>query len=261
MTAIPPVSVDLETAKNNSVFTPDEIELLDPNILPRHIAIIMDGNRRWARSEKLQMVAGHWEGAELLTEIVHASAELGIETLTVYGFSTENWSRPGNEIKSLMEMFEFYLNHKREAMVEEGICFNVIGDESGLPSKIQDAIQKTRKATKGCSRINLVLAINYGGRDEIRRAVEKILVRHETCRIKPQELTEDFIGTFLDTSRWGDPDLLIRTGGEMRISNFLLWQISYSELYITDKFWPDFTPRELLEALLEYQSRQRRVGR
>ncbi len=261
MTAIPPISIDFEAEKKGAAFSPEEIALLNSDKLPRHIAIIMDGNRRWARNEKLQAMAGHWEGAELLTEIVRASAELGIETLTVFGFSTENWSRPDNEIESLMELFEFYLNHKREMMVKEGIRFNVIGDEARLPAKIQDAIRQTRRATEGCSKINLVLAINYGGRDELRRAVAKILERHDECKIKPQELTVEFIGQFLDTSRWGDPDLLIRTGGEMRISNFLLWQISYSELYISDKFWPDFTPKELLLALLEYQSRQRRVGR
>jgi undecaprenyl diphosphate synthase len=264
VTAIPPASlssVDLEIEKKQLTFSPEEIALLDSDKIPKHIAIIMDGNRRWARSEKLQAIAGHWEGAELLTEIVRASAELGVETLTVFGFSTENWSRPGNEIESLMDLFEFYLIQKREMMARDGIRFNVIGDESGLPSKIQEAIRQTRKATEGCSRINLVLAINYGGRDEIRRTVAKILARHEERKINTQELTEEFIGNFLDTSRWGDPDLLIRTGGEMRISNFLLWQISYSELYITDKFWPDFTPKELLQALLEYQSRQRRVGR
>lgn len=244
-----------------TLFSPEELSLLDLANIPQHIAIIMDGNRRWAKCEKLQTVAGYWEGAELMIEIVRASAELGVKTVTGYAFSTENWFRPDNEVEAVMEMFEFYLTHKREIMVKEGICLDVIGDVSKLPPKVLAALQETRNATKNGNTINLILAMNYGGRDEIRRAMLKILERHDRKPIEKEEMTEDFISQFLDTSRWGDPDLLIRTGGDMRISNFLLWQLSYSELYITDKFWPDFTSKELLQALLDFQSRRRRFGR
>ncbi len=251
-----------ETAKRAStLFTQEERSLLDPQHVPHHIAIIMDGNRRWAQNEKLKAVAGYWEGAELLIEIVRASAELGVRVLTVYAFSTENWFRPENEIEGVMELFEFYLTHKRELMVQEGIRLDVIGDITKLPSKVQAALQETRSATASGTQINLVLALNYGGRDEIRRAMLKIIERHEREPIKKEELTETFISQFLDTSRWKDPDLMIRTGGDMRISNFLLWQLSYSELYISDKFWPDFTPKELLRALLDFQSRRRNFGK
>lgn len=251
-----------ESAKHPSgFFSPEELSLLNPAHVPEHIAIIMDGNRRWAHHENIQSVAGYWEGAEVLTKIVRASAELGVGTLTVYAFSTENWLRPNDEIEAVMELFEFYLTHKREMMVQEGIRLDVIGDISKLPEKVQTALQETRQATASGNTINLILAINYGGRDEIRRAMLKILERNDRQRIAKEEITESFIAQFLDTSRWKDPDLLIRTGGDMRISNFLLWQISYSELYISDKFWPDFTPKELFNTLLEFQLRQRKFGR
>ncbi len=251
-----------ETAKRPStLFSPEEISLLDPQHVPNHVAIIMDGNRRWAKNGKLQAVAGYWEGAELLSEIVRASAELGIRMLTVYAFSTENWFRPESEIEALMELFEFYLTHKREAMAQEGIRVETIGDISKFPTKVQAVLQETKQATAGGDAITLVLALNYGGRDEIRRAMLKMLERHEKKPIDKEELTEPFIAQFLDTGHWKDPDLLIRTGGDMRISNFLLWQISYSELYISEQFWPDFTPKELFRALLEFQSRRRNFGR
>ena len=251
-----------ETAKRSStLFSQQELSLLDPAHVPNHIAVIMDGNRRWAKNEKLQTVAGYWEGAELLSDIVRASSELGVRMLTVYAFSTENWFRPESEVESLMELFEFYLTHKRATMVQEGIRVETIGDISKFPPKVQAVLQETKQATTGGDTITLVLALNYGGRDEIRRAIEKMLERHDRKPIEKEELTEPFIAQFLDTARWKDPDLLIRTGGDMRISNFLLWQISYSELYISEQFWPDFTPKELFRALLEFQSRQRNFGR
>lgn len=251
-----------ETVKRAStLFSQQELLLLEPEHVPSHIAIIMDGNRRWAKNEKLQTVAGYWEGAELLSDIVRASSELGVKMLTVYAFSTENWFRPESEVESLMELFEFYLTHKRAAMVQEGIRVETIGDTSKFPPKVQAVLQETRQATAGGDTITLILALNYGGRDEIRRAILKMLERHDKKPIEKEELTEPFIAQFLDTGRWKDPDLLIRTGGDMRISNFLLWQISYSELYISEQFWPDFTPKELLRALLEFQSRRRNFGR
>jgi undecaprenyl diphosphate synthase len=233
---------------------------LDVNLLPRHVAIIMDGNRRWAKNAQLPLEMGHWEGAEVLTEIVRAAAEWGVKTLTVYAFSTENWGRPQAEIDELMNLFELYLINKRELMIKEGIRLHAIGDLLRLPNRVQATLQQTMEATASSRRINLVLALNYGGRDEIKRAIGRILARHEKERITSEELTEAFIAQYLDTTPWGDPDLLIRTSGELRLSNFMLWQISYTEIYVTDVFWPEFTPKLLFEALLSYQNRQRRFG-
>ena len=230
--------------------------LLDPNLLPQHVAIIMDGNRRWAHTNQLHVEMGHWEGAEVLTEIVRAAARWGIKTLTVYAFSTENWSRSQTEIDSLMNLFQVYLSTKRELMVQEGICLNAIGDLTRLPEQIQKTLNETIQATQSGKRINLVIALNYGGRDEIKRAMKRILEK----KISPNELTEELISQYLDTSPWGDPDFLIRTSGEFRLSNFMLWQISYTELYISEVFWPQFTPQLFHQALLSYQNRQRRFG-
>ena len=253
-------SLTILKESEEAIFSLEELSTLNSQKIPRHIAIIMDGNRRWASAEELETISGHWEGAELLTDVVRASAELGVRTLTVFAFSTENWSRPQHEIEALMELFEFYLLHKREMMEREGIKFQAIGDLSRLSAKISNVIEQTRKATEHCERINLVLAINYGARDEIRRAMGKILRYREQYGLAEEDLTESFIAKFLDTSKWGDPDLLIRTGGEMRLSNFLLWQISYAELWMSNKFWPEFTPHDLLDAIKEYQLRKRRIG-
>jgi undecaprenyl diphosphate synthase len=224
--------------------------------IPRHIAIIMDGNRRWAKKRGLPPSAGHWEGAESLTEIVRAAADAGVKTLTVYSFSTENWSRSDEEIEGLMNLFEIYLTKKRDSLVEDGVRLDAIGDLDEMPEKVKVALALTRKATEQCDKINLVLAINYGGRDELRRAFCKIVEKG----IKPADITEDLISENLDTHLYGDPDLLIRTSGELRISNFLIWQISYAEIYTTDVLWPDFSPARLYEAVQEYQCRIRRKG-
>ncbi len=233
----------------------EAISQLDPQKIPQHIAIIMDGNRRWAKSRQLPPIMGHWEGAEVLTDIVQAASEIGVKSLTVYAFSTENWHRPDEEIEELMNLFHLYLLRKKELMVRDGIRLNAIGDLEKLPQRVQDAFEETRRATEKCNKINLILAMNYGGRDEIRRAVEKIVRMEER-----QEITEELIASHLDTSPWGDPDLLIRTSGELRVSNFLLWQICYAEIYITDVMWPEFTSKELMEAIVTYQSRKRRLG-
>lgn len=254
MTAHSDLLLELPEAK--SVFSMDEISLLDSNNLPKHIAIIMDGNRRWAKQQGLPSMMGHWEGAEVLTEIVRAASELGVKTVTVYAFSTENWVRPEHEIEALMNIFELSLLRKKEQMARDGIRLEAIGDLSRLPEKVQKAFYHTKKATEHCDKINLVLALNYGSRDEIKRAFTKILEE----KISPEQITEDLIAKHLDTSRWGDPDLLIRTSGELRISNFLLWQISYAEIYVTDVQWPNFSPRHLYEAVLAYQRRKRRLG-
>ncbi len=234
--------------------------LIDPRKIPKHVAIIMDGNRRWAKQRDLTSVMGHWEGAETLIEIVQSAAKLGVETLTVYSFSTENWERPEFEVESLMQIFEFYLSSKRDLMIREGIRLDAIGDISRLPETVKKALEETKQATQEGKRINLVIALNYGARDEIRRAILKILNEHKDQKISQDMLTEEFISRYLDTNRWGDPDLLIRTSGELRVSNFLLWQICYTELYVTNVLWPDFSEMDFYKAILDFQNRQRRYG-
>lgn len=228
--------------------------------IPRHIAIIMDGNRRWAKLRELNPIQGHRQGADTLTETVRASAELGVETITAFAFSTENWLRTKQEIDGLMYLFEAYLIQQKEKMFEEGIRLHVIGSPENLPSSLVKTLKETENYTQSCRRINLVLALNYGGRDAIRRAFCLILEDFEKGKIKKEEVTESLISHYLDFHGFKDPDLLIRTSGAMRISNFLLWEISYSEIIIQDVLWPDFTERNLLDAVLEYQNRERRGG-
>ncbi len=236
------------------------ISLIDRSKVPKHVAIIMDGNRRWAKQRGLDSVMGHWEGAETLMDVVKVAADLGVQTLTVYSFSTENWERPSHEVESLMQIFELYLVSKRELMVEKGIRLDAIGDISRFPEAIQKALEETRELTKDGSRINLVLALNYGARDEIRRAILKILEDHKDRKISKDMLTEECIAQYLDTGQWGDPDFLIRTSGELRVSNFLLWQICYTEIYVTDVLWPDFSKVDFYKAILDFQNRARRYG-
>ena len=256
-----PSDVFIADKGNKTILSDEKFSAIQAEKIPSHVAIIMDGNRRWARQKDLPAVMGHWEGAEALYDIVKSAAQMGIKTLTVYSFSTENRSRAAAEVESLMEIFEFYLHQKRASMVEEGVHLDAIGDLTGLPQKVQEAFNQTKKATEHCDKINLVLALNYGARDELRRAMSKLLDLYEKKEIQKEDLTEDLISKQLDTFPYGDPDLLIRTSGELRVSNFLLWQISYSEIYTTDVLWPDFEPKHLFEAVIEFQARDRRKGR
>lgn len=246
----------LDTSETKAIYTPEEIAQLDPLRMPKHVAIVMDGNRRWAKQKGLPLMMGHWQGAETLTDMLHCASELGIKTLTVYSFSTENWKRPQGEVEELMNIFELNLKRKKAHMVQDGVRLDAIGDLSRLPERVLNAFHETKKATEHCDRIQLVLALNYGSRDEIRRAVVKILEE----KIPPDQITEETIAKRLDTSRYGDPELLIRTSGEMRVSNFLLWQISYAEIVSTPVLWPDFSSKDLYEAVLAYQKRGRRLG-
>jgi len=234
---------------------------LNPLRIPEHVAIVMDGNRRWAKRQGLPPMAGHWKGADVLTEIVRAASELNIQVLTVYAFSTENWKRTSMEIKTLMRLFKTYLARQRKSMVEEGVRLNVIGDLSRFPKDVLHVLEETIDATQDGKKLDLVLALNYGGRDELRRAVKKIVDDCLSHKLAKEEITEEVIASYLDTAQWKDPDLLIRTSGENRISNFLLWQISYTEVLITDVLWPDFSKQDLLRAVLEYQKREMRVGK
>lgn len=240
----------------DTIYSAEELSQIDLSKIPKHVAIIMDGNRRWAKQKGLSPMLGHWQGAETLTELVRSASELGVKTLTVYAFSTENWGRPQDEVEDLMDIFELYLMRKKGHMLKDGVRLDAIGDLSRLPGRVVNAFYQTKKATEHCDRIQLVLALNYGARDEIRRAMVKILEE----KISPDLLTEECIAKHLDTSRFGDPDLLIRTSGEMRVSNFLLWQISYAEIFSAEVLWPDFSSKELFKVILAFQKRSRRVG-
>jgi len=253
-------SASLETPPPPSIFCSDDLTQLDLLRIPKHVAVIMDGNRRWAKQRGLPPIMGHWEGAEVLTDVVRAASELGIQTITVYSFSTENWMRPEQEVEALMHLFEIYLLRQKELMRKEGIRLDMIGNLDRFPIHVQEAFSSAKNETEHCDKINLVLALNYGARDEIRRAMVKILELSQKQMIQPQDLTEELISRHLDTNRWGDPDLMIRTSGELRVSNFLLWQISYAEIYVTEKLWPDFSSKDLLDAVLAFQKRGRRLG-
>lgn len=229
--------------------------------VPEHVAIIMDGNRRWARQKRVPLMAGHWRGAEQLTEIVRAAKGLGIKVLTVYAFSTENWNRSPMEVKALMRLIKTYLKRQRQTMIEEGVRLSAIGNIGKLPPDVCEVLEETIEATQAGSKIDLVVALNYGGRDEMKRAVEAIIDDCLAKKISKEQVSEELISQYLDTAQFKDPDLLIRTSGESRLSNFLLWQASYSEVLVSDVLWPDFREKDLLEAVLEYQKRELRLGR
>lgn len=246
--------------EEDSFFSDHEMQAIDLTLVPKHVAIIPDGNRRWARQQGLSIEEGHRKGADTLMNIVKSGKELGIQVLTFYTFSTENWSRASEEVEALFWLIEHYLKEQCEEMVHHGIRLRTIGQVETMPEAMQEAIAWTKEATKGCSAVDMVLAINYGGRDEICRAVRQLADLCAKSCVQADEIDETMIAKFLDTSLWGDPDLVIRTSGEMRISNFLLWQASYAEFHKVDLLWPDFTPEKFLEAILHYQERERRMG-
>ena len=251
----------MQHLQRKPVFLPEQLGELNPAQVPKHVAIIPDGNRRWARKSDLDLEKGHQRGAQMLRDIVQAASELGIEVVTLYSFSTENWRRSPEEVECLMELLKVNLIQCREELQEFGVRLEVIGDLTGLPPEILPLIEQAKTIGRDNDKITLVLAINYGSRDEIRRAVVKIAGKVAEGAISPDAITEQTIAGHLDTAPWGDPELFIRTSGEMRVSNFLLWQICYSEIYVTDVLWPDFTPGHLLKAVQVYQHRQRRLGK
>jgi undecaprenyl diphosphate synthase len=229
---------------------------LDPNRLPRHVAIIMDGNGRWAGQRHLPRVEGHRAGIDAVRDVVETSARLGIEVLTLYAFSVENWKRPAAEVSTLMTLLKRYLRAELSTLLQNNIRFEVIGRAGELAPDIREELQAAEQKTSRNTGMLFNIALNYGGRTEIvdaaRRAIES--------GVAPDELDEQRFSEFLYTKGQPDPDLLIRTSGEMRVSNFLLWQIAYAEIYVTETFWPDFRCGHLLEAILAYQKRDRRYG-
>ena len=238
-------------------FTPEQLECIDPNLVPHHIAMILDGNRRWAKQKKaVKTTEGHRAGADVLIDVLKSAKELGVKVLTLYVFSTENWMREEGEVNGLMWLFETYIRKQIPEMLENQIRFRTIGDIAKFPEGVKDAISDAKIATENCQQMDVIFAMNYGARDEIKRAVQKMIIdKVDSC-----EVSETLIASYLDTAGFPDPDLLIRTGGEDRISNFLLWQLSYAELYTSTTLWPDFSASDLLEAVMDYQNRERRLG-
>ena len=224
--------------------------------VPRHVAIIMDGNGRWARQRGLPRVAGHRAGAENLRRIINACVEFGIKILTIYAFSTENWDRPEREIRGLMKIFTRGLDQELGELHAQGVCLHHLGDLNGIDPDLQQKVLDAIELTKDNERLILNVAFNYGGRAEILHAVREMLAD----RVSPDELTEELFSAYLFTNGLPDPDLVIRTSGELRISNFLIWQAAYAEYYATPAYWPDFGREELYAALEAYSQRERRFG-
>jgi undecaprenyl diphosphate synthase len=233
------------------------MEKIDINKLPKHIAITMDGNGRWAKSKGKLRIFGHKNGVKSVRDTVEGAAEIGIEYLTLYAFSSENWSRPEREVNALMTLLVSAINKETKTLMDNNIRLSTIGNINKLPSKAQKELQEAIIKTKDNTRMTLVLALSYSGRGEIINAVQNIIKDGK----KPEEINEDTFQQYLTTKSVPDPELLIRTSGEYRISNFLLWQIAYSELYFTDTLWPDFRRADLYKAILNYQSRERRFGK
>ena len=233
---------------------------IDPEKLPQHVAVIMDGNGRWAKKRAFSRIRGHEEGAESVREIVRTSREIGIQWLPLYAFSEENWRRPAYEIKALMKLLKDYLKSELTEMKENNIRFRTIGRTHKLPGDVQDAVTRTIKQTSGNTGMTLTLALSYGGRQEIVDAVQALARRVQGGEVNPEDISDEHIASSLYTAGMPDPDLLIRTSGECRVSNFLLWQISYAEIYITPILWPEFRKEEYLKAIAEYQRRERRFG-
>ena len=229
--------------------------------IPRHVAIIMDGNGRWAKQRGLPRTDGHLQGQEALRATLRAAAELGISYLTVYAFSTENWSRPQEEVDALMELLVRAIHAETPELMKEGVRIRAIGDLSRLPKTAQQALAECIEQTKDNKRTTLVLALSYSSRDELVRATRQLASDVQAGRLRPEEITEERLSATLDTADLPEPDLLIRTGGEERISNFLLWQIAYAELFFSSTYWPDFGKEALLEAIEAYSTRERRFGK
>ena len=229
--------------------------------LPLHIALIMDGNGRWAKSHNRPRDFGHQQGAKTLEEVSLYADKIGISYMTVYAFSTENWNRPKDEVKGLMNLLRRYLKRNIKDAKKDNLKIHVIGDRLGLPDDIQKLIEELEETTKDKKGMNLNIALNYGGRDEILRGLKNLLKDMEKKEINSSDINEDFFANYLDTRNTPDPDLVIRTSGEQRLSNFLTWQSAYSEFYFTDCLWPDFNEKEFDKALEAYKNRDRRFGK
>ncbi len=249
-----PARPELETA--------DEfLTLVRSQPLPQHVAIIMDGNGRWATRRGFPRVAGHREGVQAARNIVRAANALGLRYLTLYAFSTENWSRPEEEVSTLMRLLEEAIYRELPELMERNVRLRVIGRPAGVPAPIRRGIARVVQATQNNTGLNLLMAFNYGGRDELLDAFRALAKQVQAGELTPEEISETHVSRALYTDGVPDPDLLIRTSGEMRVSNFLLWQIAYTELWVTPTLWPDFAPTDLYRAVADFQGRTRRFGR
>jgi undecaprenyl diphosphate synthase len=233
---------------------------LDMSKLPSHVAIIMDGNGRWASSSNLPRIAGHRAGAEAVRRTVETAARLGLDCLTLYAFSTENWKRPRLEIRALMDLLTEFIQRELRSLKENNIRFRMIGRSEGLHISVLEQIRRAELSTYHCTGLQLNIALNYGGRSEILDACRKLAAEAATGRLLPDDIDEETLSRAMYTHALPDPDLLIRTSGEIRLSNFLLWQIAYAEIHVTETLWPDFSEADFLTALIDYQKRERRFG-
>lgn len=231
-----------------------------PTKIPRHIAVIMDGNGRWAQQRGMERTEGHIAGIASVEHTLREATCLGVEYLTLYSFSTENWKRPEAEVEALMELYALYMAGVRDKFVSHDVRLHQIGRRDRFSANALRELERTLEATAECKSINLVLAVDYSSRDEITRAVTQIATDTRSGALDPNTICEDTVSSYLDTHTMPDPDLLIRTGGDMRLSNYLLWQLSYAEIYSTDVYWPDFRARDLHRAIEEFASRERRFG-
>lgn len=234
---------------------------LDMERLPRHVAIIMDGNGRWAVQRNQPRLFGHKAGAQSVQSVVETAREIGIEVLTLYAFSSENWNRPEQEVSGLMSILQNYLSKELSRMLANSIQLRCVGDIERLPDKTRNQLQEAIDATAGNKELVLNLALSYGGRDELARAARLLAADCLAGELKPEQITPAHLERYLYTAGLPDPDLLIRTGGEARLSNFLLWQVSYAEIYFTEVMWPDFRRDEFVEAICSFQQRERRFGK
>ncbi len=232
---------------------------IDPDRIPQHVAIIMDGNGRWAKQRGLHRNMGHQQGVETVKRITELSTRIGIKYLTLYTFSTENWSRPSDEVAALMGLVLDSL--EEEIFMTNNVRFRMIGDANRLPQPVRDRIKQCEQRTSGNTKMTMVIAMSYSSRWEITNAAREIATQAASGQLKPTDITEQTISNYLTTAFMPDPDLLIRTGGELRLSNYLMWQCAYSELYFCDTYWPDFTEEEMLKAISNYQQRERRYGK
>ena len=242
---------------------PEERDLvngIDFDRLPRHVAVIMDGNGRWAKTRHLPRLEGHRAGVESVRSVVETAARLGLQALTVYAFSTENWKRPTDEVSGLMGLLKLYIRRELKTLQENNIRFGVVGGLDGLPKDVQDELRRGIEGTSRLSGLQFSLALNYSGRSELTDVVRRIAESAQAGRINPADIDESVIERHLFTAHLPEPDLLIRTSGELRVSNFLLWQIAYAEIWVTDVLWPDFRRRHLLQAIVDFQKRERRYG-
>ena len=238
-----------------------EDSIINKNNIPKHIAIIMDGNGRWAKAHSLPRIAGHKEGIDSVRAITKKCGDIGVKHLSLYTFSSENWSRPIKEVKALMGLLLLTIRREIKDLNKNNVRLTTIGNMGDLPDDARKGMEEGLKITENNSGLNLILALSYGGRQEILKMVQSIARKAVNGEIEPEKLSETDIVNELDTAKIPDPDLLIRTGGDQRISNFLLWQIAYSEIYVTDTYWPEFKEKELLDAVADFQDRERRFGR